>query len=338
MIKGKSFFIFAVICVVPIALYFGVDSLTSLSLFPRGIKSGVEYMDLYEKYGTPKVLISTKMKLIKRGVSVIPGAGSRININTVLGSYRKVPKKRVQKKKNDSSLDNSKGKNSETSHRIKKTVSQVEPDQGMIDKVFSGFMGYVSTLEDELSVDIEEPQVSLPQNGKVSNYSNKGNLKNASIKSIKQNAVVDDAKFYRADLYEATILACFKQNYIYRIVVLKEKFYKCSFPRKTEFYTYTVDNDFSVIYIPNGFTDRNFQKMLKMKKSDNEFLAFFENWEPRRSRTSYDKFYRLYKFTIPTSTTCMFIKNMNMILYGKNVHKNETLLQVVDRVIDRNML
>jgi hypothetical protein len=337
MIKSKSIFIFAVICVIPVALYFGMDSITSLNFFPRGINSGKEYMGLYEKYGKPKVLISTKMKLIKRGVSVIPGNGSRININSLLGSYRKVPKT-VRKNINRPSSQRTKGENSGNKDNNRNLVQQVEPDQGMIDKIFSGYMGYVSTLENELSSDVEESQITLPHNAKNSNYSGKANINKPNVEAMKQKAVAGDAKFYRADVYEANLLVCFKQDYIYRIVVLKEKFYKCSFPGKVEFYTYTVDNDFSVIYIPNGLPDSQFQEMLKMKKSHNKLLGFFEKWKPRRSRITFDKFYRLYKFTIPTSTTCMFLKNKNMIIYGDNMHKNETLLQIVEKIIDKNML
>ena len=348
MIKSKSIFMFVVICAIPVALYYGVDSITSLNIFPKGISSGEEYLNLLDRFGVPKVLKSSKMKLVKRGVSVIPGKGSRFNINTVLGESRKLPKIKeptpAKKTNGKAGINNntSKSANSE-----KGLVQQLEPDQGAIDKIFSGFTGYVSSLENELSKGLEEegtePQYSNERNkiktsqfGKTRTAQKIVNAKFTKDK-FKQKAIIDDAKFYRADVYEAKLLVCFKKTYVYRIFVLKEKFYKCSFPKKTSFYTYSVENDFSVIYIPGGLSDEQFKQILNNKKSNNKFLAFFENWKPRRSKISFDKFYRLYKFTIPSSTT-MFLENKNLIFYGKNVHENDTLLRVLERIIKKNIL
>ena len=335
MAKRKNILMLVIICVIPISLYYGVDTVTSLNIFPRNIKSGDKYTGFLDKYGVPQVLISTKMKLVEKGVSITPGENCRLNINTIIGPYRTAAIKKSRMLAAASAKDAT-GNDTKAGTKDGKTKESLSDDigqgmDGMIDKIFSGYMGYVSRIEGEMGVDIEEydPEQDIESvNQKKDQTHQLANPEN----------IVDDSTSYRAEVYESKLLVSFKQNFIYRIVLLKEKFYKCSFPRKTQFYTYSIDSDDIFVYVKNGLKESQFEKMLNMKKSHNKFLAYFEKWKNRRTRTTFDNFYRLYKFTIPTSTTCMFLKDKNIILYGENIHKNDVLLQIVEKVIDKNML
>ena len=274
------------ICLIAAGLYFIINSVTSLKIFPKKIHSAQTYIRLVKKYGFPKILKHTKLKLIQHGVTIIPGRRCRENI-----SDKKV-------------------RQAELSNLGNKPLNK-DLQRGMIDKNFSNFQSYKEKLENGLHI----------------GNNTKQKIKDEIIKDNKKA----EAKYYRADVYKSTLLAQFKMKNRLLTVTLEEKFYNCTFPFKTQFFTYNRKNDDYVLYYPyRRITTSQFVKYLNKKKNHNNISAYCWDWKAKRSKATWGKFYRLYKFTIPTSTTCM-LKNGNMILYGENIHKKSKFLTTIRR-------
>ncbi|MCF7791703.1 MAG: hypothetical protein K9M56_06865 [Victivallales bacterium] len=293
--KQKNILMLISICLIPILLYYGINTVTSLKIFPKKIECGKNYINFVEKYGVPKVLVSSSMELTDENLSIIPGNHSYENINTILGDKRSVEQKK-------SIINNSENLNN---------------NPGPLDKIFSGYMDHISKIKKNIG------NIN-PGNNDINNQLSNGNNQ------------TDTSKYYRGNVYEAVLLASFKQKLSYSIVVLKEKYYECSFPDKKQFYTYTIINNSSIIYFPDGISKEDFKKILNFKKGKDLWCSF-SDWRAKRSKTTYEKFYRLYRFTVPTSTTCM-LKGGKFVLYGKNLHRENELLEIVRKLINKKML
>ena len=311
----KSYIKLIIICLIVAGLYFMVTSITSLTVFPTKIQSGQEYINSVKKYGIPKILKHTKLKLIKRGATIIPGKNCRKNIYSL-------DAKKIERY---TKFFNRKLLNFEASE-LQTTPLDKDLQEGIINKIFSKFQNYVVKLEDEVVNDCynDNPKHNTINNLKTSNMKSKL----ARSHNIQNNK----AKYFRADIYKSNILARFKIKNRYLIVCLEEKYYKCSFPTKKQFFTYTRTNNYSILYYPNGITESKFQKYLAKKRSSNHKFTYFWDWKAKRSKTTWQKFYRLYKFTIPTSTTAQLV-NGKIIFYGKNIHKKSKLLKIVQKLL-----
>ena len=295
----KKYFRIIIVCLIVLGLYFAVNHVTSLKIFPKKIHSGQSYISLIAKYGVPKILKQTKLKLAEQGETIIPGRECR---NSIIlqhnANYSKLYNNKIKQSKQGNNTPNNKSKNN------------------MIDKIFTNFTGYVQKLESEVARDTDSKKLEF-------NNPKANQLEHTPPKNEK-----DKAKFYRADVYKSTLLVRFKINNKFLIISLEENFFNCVFPYKTQFFTYKRTNDNYILYYPRGITNSDFERFLNKKKFQNNKFSYFWDWKTKRTMNKWKKFYRLYKFTLPTSTTCMLINN-NMILYGNNIHKKKLLLKVV---------
>ena len=294
----KLVLMFVILCLVLVGLYFGLDTVTGLKIFPNKINSGTEYLQFAGRYGNPVVLVATDMKLVERNLSVIPGPDCSENINTILGENR------VEQTQ---------------SADIANEKSDQTVEKGMIDKIFEGYTGYVANLEKMGGSEVELAKPVTPGIN-VNGFS---------------NGKSESSKTYRADVYESKLLVYFKMDYVYRIVILNEKYYKCSFPSKAQFYTYSIESDDAIMYFPEGVEPGEYYEILKMKIAHDKW-GRFESWREKRSRSSNQNYFRLYKFSIPTQTTCMLLNDKNVIVYGDNLQRNETILALVEKLVEKH--
>ena len=317
----KNYFKLIIICLIVLGLYFVIDSITSLKIFPKKINSGKDYISLVKKYGLPKVLKHTKLKLIERGVTIIPGKRCRSNIYGITGNKITKYSKVFDKKFREAELTD-----------LKKNPLSKDLEEGMIDKIFSNFQGYGEKLEQEV---LKDGTSSEKIEQVVKDFKNGKNIQSKKYK-INEYKIKDGKKVkgknFRADVYKSTLLILFKLKNKYLILTVEEKYYKCIFPEKTQFFTYKLKNNYAIVYYPRGATEPEFEKYLETKKDDKNRFAYFWSWKAKRSRKTWKKFYRLYKFTLPTPITCMMI-NQNMFLYGNNIHKKSNLIRTIRQAL-----